>query len=306
MSIALDHAHRAILDPRRAGRYAWLAWRESRPVVQVMFQLRFGVGALLSIDRGSAASPVLLAVGAASWLCATWYVYLLNGVCDQVEDLRNGSSRPIAAGHLPPAAARTILVCLAVAALALGVAVGWHLVLLVALLLGLGSAYSAGARPQKANVPGFIAVVVAGGLVTYLAGGVSAGRTGWPGGELAVLAVSMSLWMAFAGMTKDISDVPGDRAAGRRTLPVVLGESRARRVMALLALTVGVLALALIRHTALALLPMGVVLLCGAGLLAVSLFGVGSRAGTKPGRPYRVFMMTQYAAHVLVVVPLLR
>nr|BFE70725.1 hypothetical protein GCM10020092_040260 [Actinoplanes digitatis] len=45
----------------------------------------------------------------------------------------------------------------------------------------------------------------------------------------------MALWMAVGGVTKDLSDVRGDRLAGRRTLPILLGERRARRVMALVA-----------------------------------------------------------------------
>ncbi|MDG4784844.1 UbiA family prenyltransferase [Micromonospora sp. WMMD1102] len=320
-----------------------LAWIESRPTVQVMFQLRFLAGALLGLAGfaavpGRVLTPGALAgvgIGALAWLCATWHIYLLNGLCDQVEDRHNRSGRPLASGALPLRAARTVAAGLAVAALGCAALLSWPMVLVVLGMLGLGWAYSAGPRPQKANVYGFVLVVTAGGLLTYLAGWLAAGGVAALGGglpplpplPLLVLATAMSLWMSLGGMTKDLSDVAGDRAAGRRTLPVVLGDRRARRLMAVLAVGVGA-GLCLVASARVPeLLPAGVVLLLGGGTvasclaapvpptrsgaslparLAAMVSGRPGEASVQFGRnrlrlPYRAFMVTQYGVHGTVL-----
>jgi 4-hydroxybenzoate polyprenyltransferase len=278
-----------------------LGWREARPIVQVVFQLRFIVGAAFAVD-GSSTRLASIAVGATAWLCATWSIYLLNGVCDQTEDRRNGLSRPLSTGELPLSAARLMVRLLALAALGTGALVSWRVTVLVALMLGLGWIYSAGPRPQKAHVAGFAVVVTAGGLATYLAGWYSAGGSGVPGREFWTLAVVMSLWMGLAGNTKDLDHVRGDRAAGRRTLPLLLGDAAARGAIAGLTVALGMAALMLTATRSPGLLPATGVLMAGAGAVAVSLAaaGPGHPAGARR-RPYRTFMITQYAVHAMIL-----
>lgn len=281
----------------RVGRLIRLAWLESRPVVQVMFQLRFAAAAALA---GGVALSRSLLLGALAWLCASWYVYLLNGICDQVEDRRNGSGRPLAGGRLPVTAARRIAWLLASAALLLAVAVSPLFCVLVAAFLALGFVYSAGPRPQKAVVWGFFAVVTGGGLTTYLAGWVAAGGQMSP--ALMVLAVCMSLWMALAGTTKDLSDVEGDRLAGRRTLPVLLGDRVARRLMAALAVSVAVLALVGALMWAPRLTLAVTVLTVGALAVAGTVLRAPRTADRREQRrPYRLFMLSQLATHLVVL-----
>lgn len=298
-----------------------MAWHEARPVVQVMFQIRLLAGAALAAPQAGGVDPQRLLLGAAAWLCATWHVYLLNGMYDRVEDVANGSGRPLASGELPIEAARRIAVGTAGASLVLGAAVSARMCVLVAVMLALGWAYSAGHHPQKANLTGFVLVVCGGGLVTYLAGCEAA--NGSPGHGLAVFMLAMSLWMALAGMTKDLSDVAGDAKAGRRTLPIVLGDRAARWLMAVMALSVAGILLTGAALTAGALLPVGVVLLVGAFLVAATTVLSGtrrvpdaaarenSREVSSPAeiaadrgrqrRPYRVFMLTQYGVHLPVL-----
>jgi 4-hydroxybenzoate polyprenyltransferase len=282
----------------RSGRHirtVGLAWREARPVVQVIFQVRFGVAALLAAASvpGEIHSG-RLAAGAAAWLCATWHVYLLNGLSDRTEDRRNGSARPLASGRLDDRDVRTTLSVLAVTALVLGALAGWRVALLAGLMMALGAAYSTGPYPLKRCVPGAIAVITAGGLATYLAGWCAAGG-GTPGPSLLVVGGAMSLWMGLAGMTKDLSDVSGDRIAGRRTLPIILGARRARLLIA--TWTVGLAGVALVtadRTGMPVLFP--VVLAIGANAVAAALL-----AARRPRKPYGCFMVTQYGAHLAVV-----
>jgi 4-hydroxybenzoate polyprenyltransferase len=190
-------------------------------------------------------------------------------------------------------------VALAVVALVLAGLSGWRAVLLVAAMLGLGGGYSAGPRPLKASAAGASAVFVLGGLVTYLAGWC-AGGGGAPGARVLLVAGVMSLWMGFAGMTKDLPDVDGDRAAGRRTLPVVLGERHARRLTAALTMAVGVAALCATAWLGV-LRPFGVTLAAGAALVAAALLAPASPARGARRVPYRCFMVTQYGAHLAII-----
>lgn len=290
------------LAPARAVR---LCWREARPIVQAIFQLRFIAGAAFVV-RGTPPHPGGLVLGAAAWLCVTWSIYLLNGVCDQTEDRRNGLSRPLATGELPMAAARSMVRGLALTGLCAAAVVSWRVAALAVLMLCLGWAYSAGPRPQKAHAVGFAVVVTAGGLATYLAGWYAAGGSGVPGRGFWVLSVVMSLWMGLAGNTKDLSHVLGDRAAGRRTLPLLLGDAAARRVIAGLTLALGTAAVALAGAGAYALLPTAVVLAVGACCVAASLAMAepGSPAAARR-RPYQMFMATQYAVHAMMLAVLL-
>lgn len=281
-----------------------LGWREARPIVQVIFQLRFITGAAFAVPSFSPHLSVL-ALSAFAWLCVTWSIYLFNGICDQTEDRRNGLSRPLSTGELPIPVARSMVRCLALCGLCIGAILSWKVGALMVLMLCLGWVYSAGPRPQKAHAAGFAVVVTAGGLATYLAGWCAAGGRGIPSREFWVLAVAMSLWMGLAGNTKDLSHVLGDRAAGRRTLPVLLGDSAARRVIAGLALALGTAAVALAAVEAHALLPEAGMLLAGACAVAASL--VAARPGRPAGarrRPYQMFMMTQYAVHAMMLAAL--
>ncbi|GGL87962.1 MULTISPECIES: UbiA family prenyltransferase [Micromonospora] len=276
------------------------SWREARPVVQVIFQLRFFAGAAVAAPHAVVTRPGALLLGSLAWLCATWFVYLLNGLNDQVEDRRNGSHRPLATGALPTAAARRIAVGLAAAALLLGAAVSLRLAGLVAVMLLLGWLYSAGPRPQKGNMLGFVLVVAAGGVVTYLAGSAAAGGLFEP--ELVVLMLAMSMWMALAGTTKDLSDVAGDRAAGRRTLPVLLGDHGARRLMAaLVALAGGVLLIGALLVTPTLAAPAAVLTVGATAVVGCLLAGTGATDRRRQRRPYRIFMVSQYAVHLTVL-----
>ncbi|QOC89737.1 UbiA family prenyltransferase [Micromonospora craniellae] len=281
-------------------RVVGLSFSESRPVVQAVFQLRFLTGAMLAAPPLHPPEVRDLTVGALAWLCATWQVYLLNGLCDRTEDRHNGSARPLATGALSAASAGGAATALSLLAMTLGVLVSPGFAVLVAAMLALGWLYSAAPRPQKANLPGFVAVVVAGGLVTYLAGWYAAGG-GVPDSRAVAVAVALSLWMGLVGMTKDLPDVAGDRLAGRHTLPIVLPERLARCLLATGALLVAA-GLATVAATEPTLLPPAGLLLAGAVVLSVCvLTRISHGDRSRRRRPYRAFMVTQYAVHLTVI-----
>jgi 4-hydroxybenzoate polyprenyltransferase len=277
-----------------------LAWREARPVVQIIFLLRFAAGAALGVasrTHGAVDRRALL-VAALGWLATTWAVYLLNGVADVVEDRANGQARPIARGDLSRRSAVAIVWTLSATGLVFAATVSATQVLLVASMLGVGWAYSLGPWPLKANLAGFFAAVTALGMLTYLAGWSAAG-----GGRLTepvvFFGLMMSLWMGLGGSTKDLADAKGDRLAGRKTLPVLLGDRRARAVMAVAASSVGWTFVFLCAIRAIGVLPAAVVVFAGSAALSVTVLTSLSRgARSAQRRPYRVFMVTQYCAHI--------
>jgi 4-hydroxybenzoate polyprenyltransferase len=276
-----------------------LAWREARPIVQLIFMLRFLAGAALSGVSGVELGRPQVLVAAVGWLAATWAIYLLNGVADVVEDRENGSTRPIARGAIPEYSAIRLVWLLAVLALVCAAAVSMAMMVLVGLMLSVGWAYSTGPCPLKRSVPGFFVAVTMLGLLTYLAGWSASGGAGQPCGSVVAFGLMMSLWMGLAGSTKDLSDAKGDRLAGRRTLPVILGDRRARLVIAIAANLLSWTFVIIDANCFDRLLPAAVVVCAGSVALALVALGYshgGHRYAKR--RPYRAFMITQYLAHV--------
>lgn len=282
-----------------------LCWKEARPVVQGIFALRFCCAALLADHHTNGAVwPRVVAV-LGCWVAATWAIYLLNGVADVVEDRENGSERPIARGILPVDFAKSVVVGLSAGAIGFAALISPVVCLLVALHLAAGIAYSTGPRPLKGNVPGFFGAVVALGGLTYLCGWYASGATEI-GAPLLLFGGAMSLWMGFGGATKDLSDVAGDRLAGRRTLPVVLGDRAARIAMAIGASAVGWGFLIAAVRWAPSVAPVGFVVCAGSVALAVVVSSNVSRGERfRRRRPYRTFMITQYTAHLTLLVSLI-
>lgn len=188
------------------------------------------------------------------------------------------------------------------------------MIVLVTVMLLLGSLYSAGPRPQKANVTGFVLVVTSGGAVTYLVGWATVGGEGLPPVRLLVVGTAMSLWMGLVGMTKDLSDAAGDRVAGRRTLPIQLGPRRASGLLAVFAFAVGITSFLAYRwagvdHSTGMVHLVGSGVVAGCLLVAVAQSGVNADAvprRTRARRPYRAFMITDLAAHGTLLLGLIR
>ncbi|ERK71410.1 prenyltransferase, UbiA family, partial [Leifsonia aquatica ATCC 14665] len=204
-----------------------LAFLEGRPVVLGVFALRFVVGTLLVADA-EWSSPMLWTAGT-SWLLAVWAVYLINGISDIEGDRLNGSSRPLASGRLDKRPAIVIAVALLAVSLLMATLFPSPFPLAVVAFVCLGLVYSVG--PWAAKKAGVAALAVAGGgvFLTYLAAAhVVASTVSTSAFAFATVASS---WIVVVGHTKDFGDVAGDTAEGRRSLPVLLGEERARTVV---------------------------------------------------------------------------
>jgi len=282
-----------------------LCWKEARPMVQGIFALRFSCATLLAGNHTNGVVWPMVAGVLGCWVAATWAIYLLNGVTDVAEDRENGSVRPIARGTLSVDQAKSVVVALSGTAVTGAALISPVVCLLVVLHLAVGIAYSTGPRPLKRSAPGSFGAVVALGGLTYLSGWYAGGATEI-GPPLLLFGGTMALWMGFGGATKDLSDTAGDRIAGRRTLPVVLGDRVARRAMAIGASAVGwgFLLTALVWTPS--IMPPAFVVCAGSIALTVVVSSKVSRGERlRRRRPYGTFMITQYAAHLTLLVSLI-
>lgn len=285
---------------RRVAGILYRCFLEARPVVQGIFLLRFLAGASFagSLSIGGAFA---LWGGAALWVCVTLSVYILNGVMDVEEDRINDSSRPVAKGKLTVAQAASVAGGLAILSVvggfALGDLMGWSVVV----ALSLGWLYSGPPFYLKRWPAGLAVVAILAALITYNAG-YAANGGGYGMRSLLIFTAVMALWMGFVGQTKDLSDIEGDKQAGRRSGPVVWGEGTARLVFSGVALCLGggyVLSAALFAES---LLIPAFILASGAVVLAVVTLGPWSRGEkSRRRRPYQVFMLTQYGANLTVL-----
>lgn len=295
-------AVRVIGNSGEFARVAWWCLLEARPVVQLIFLLRFMVGASFAGNPILGGVNLSLWLGAALWACGALSVYIFNGVMDVEEDWANRSGRPVARGDLKVSHAAIAVTVLGILSIAGSLLLSGLMVWIVIAVLVLGFLYSGPPLYLKRWPAGLAATATVGGLLTYYAGYVANGG----GGSVFILCLfsgMMALWMGLVGQTKDLSDAEGDRQAGRRSAPLVWGESGARAIYSGLALALSTAYAVCAVLFAKALLLSAVVVLLGALAIAAISLGPWSRGGRSRRRmPYKAFMLTQYGAHLIVLI----
>lgn len=266
--------------------------REARPRVQGVFILRFTCGAALT---GAFTWQVLH--GLTAWVAATLAIYVLNGVSDLEGDRRNGSKRPLARGDLAPESAQAWIAALALGAVAAGLLISTYFAMLVLAFLALGTYYSIGPRPAKQSTGASAAVVLGGGLLTYSAGHAATGQMVSP--TLTVLAGAMSAWMIVGSIVKDLPDLAGDAASGRRTLALRRGTTAAAKTACLVAASISTISWWSASSLAITELYVMSAVLGGGSACLIIICSLQRRFSLRA--PYRTFMATQYIAHGAVL-----
>jgi 4-hydroxybenzoate polyprenyltransferase len=283
---------------------------EARPVVTVMFALRYLAAAALA-TAGQRTTVAHVLAGAVVWELAVLSIYIANGTMDVAEDRINRSGRPIASGRLALVSARRAAMVSAAGAVAGGLALGPAFCCLVLAFLGVGYLYSAPPLCAKRNavscaLSGVLLALLTYGAAFAAAGDGSVSRTGM------IFCVAAALWTGVVGsVTKDIPDAVGDKAAGRRTTAVMLGETGARILACGVAVTIGAAFTGAAAPAAPVLLPAAAAMLGGAVLVSIVTCPARPGAPATPGagrrrQPYRMFMVTQYMTHLCLIVILIR
>jgi 4-hydroxybenzoate polyprenyltransferase len=178
------------------------------------------------IALGAVAFPKLLLLAALSGLALGAAGNAWNDICDAAADRVNRpGERPIAAGAVTRGTADLVVFGGALTGLAAaGLVSGWQVAAgLAALAVMLG--YSPLLKPRP--VAGNLAVALVAGLPPFY-GALAVGRPG-----AGVVPWVLAAWIHLVReIVKDVEDEAGDRVAGRRTLPIVLGTRPAQVVAA--------------------------------------------------------------------------
>lgn len=186
---------------------------------------------------------------AISLLIATG-MYILNDLVDADLDRANGKKRPIPSGQVSKKQAAVFIVSTNGLAIILSaVTLNSISVLLIIPMMAIGIMYSA---PRIALMDRFIVKTLS--ISTFYAICALLGITSDYGIELAlenpvVPIYSMTLLgiMIFISSTlNDLGDIDGDRAAKRRTIPVVIGAKATIRLLVMLAL--GMIAISVVAY----------------------------------------------------------
>ncbi len=197
-----------------------------RPGNLLLTALAVLLGAALAMLEGGSREPgpPLLAALAAVLIAAG--AYALNDAEDRTEDAVNRPGRPVPSGLLPEAWARGTGVVLMLLGVALSLAGGLALAAFAAGAALLLAAYALFLKGLGA--PGNLAVAVCA-AASFLFGALAAGnlQAGWTPALLAGPIHLAREWI------KDVEDVAGDRAAGRRTLAASAGPGWTLRAAAL-------------------------------------------------------------------------
>ena len=208
-----------------------LYWELARPFTLLAPALGMFTGSVIALGA-SPAVPFSLWI-AAKIALGTFMAAVLNAASNtlnQVTDLEadriNKPGRPIPEGRITPAEALGLSGWLYAAAFLLATLVGPQCTLLAGTAAVLTVLYSAPPFRLKA-VPYLANVVIAipRGVLLKVAGWSCVRDFGRM--EPWYIGAIFGLFLLGATTTKDFADIRGDRAAGFRTLPVVLGTRRA-------------------------------------------------------------------------------
>ncbi len=164
-----------------------------------------------------------------------------NDLCDRAIDRLNRPDRPLASGAIQPASAKLAAIILFAAGMLAAIPLGWIPFVIALLVVLLLTVYNI----SWSRLPGWgnIAVALMGSLpIVY--GAVAIELTARPQLKIAFAAAAAAFWLHLAReLTKDVSDVEGDRAGGRRTLPILWGHVNVMRTTAVVMLTAAATAL---------------------------------------------------------------
>ncbi|WP_336855995.1 UbiA family prenyltransferase [Sinomonas albida] len=271
---------------------------EARPIVLVLFVMRFMVGAL---ESTGAMSVSRLSLGALAWTFVTAGIYLTNASSDVEADVINRKNRPLANGQLTTREVNAAALVSFGVSVTCAASLGAGSLAIVSLMAILGTYYSVGwPRPGKAHYATAAATITVGIFLPYVAGSLA--NSGSISSPSLWTGIVFAIWAAIAGMSKDFADVEGDRSTGRRTLPVSLGLRSSAFATGGLAGVFAILLLAIGNRV----VPTDgtVVLVAGvcAFAAACAVIGARGRQTQAVGLPYRIFVLTQITANTAIAV----
>ncbi len=159
-----------------------------------------------------------MAVGASYLVALAAYSY--NDVVDLNVDRINASDRPLVSGRVTRKEVITLVWILNGSALAIAAMINAYTAAIALILILMGIVYSHPKTHYKDIFPLKTLLTATGAALVSLMGGLAVGNLSMYVIYAALIFFAFESILAPLG---DIHDVKGDRAAGRRTLPIVLG-----------------------------------------------------------------------------------
>ena len=150
-------------------------------------------------------------------------IYVLNGVMDLEEDRINSPDRPLASGAVRIEYAKIFLVLSISSSFLIGLFISLTTVALYGIVVFLGISYSIPRINAKKRFPHKMVVAASGSAVFSLTGGVAAQNLN---PTIFFAAVSFALFAMVTLLLGDIADLRGDKSAGVRSLPLVIGPKK--------------------------------------------------------------------------------
>ncbi len=161
---------------------------------------------------------------------STFAIYALNDIYDAKIDAINDLERPIPSGRATMREAKYLSIVLFVVGAAIAATVNLQVFLFTVTLSVLGIAYSV--PPLRFKDGMFANVCWGSGIATTILGGASVTSINT---SSLIAAFTLAFLTAGCGLTKDLKDLEGDRAMNVHTLPIMLGEPGAIKVMTIAA-----------------------------------------------------------------------
>ena len=226
----------AVTAPARAGLSEWIAGARPRTLPAAIAPVLAGTGAA-ALEDGFVWWKALLALGVS--LSLQVGVNYANDYSDGIrgtDDDRVGPLRLVGSGLASPSAVRLAALLFlglgAVLGLVLAATTTWWLLLVGAVAIAAAWTYTGGSRPYGYRALGEVSVFVFFGLVavvgtTY----VQLERITWPS---VVAAVGVGALACAILVANNLRDLATDTGSGKRTLAVVLGDARTRRLYVVL------------------------------------------------------------------------
>ena len=163
--------------------------------------------------------------------------YTYNDVGDLNVDRINGSNRPLISGRVGKKEIIRLVWILNGSALSIAMLINVSTVAIASVLILMGLVYSHPRTHYKDTFPLKTLLTASGAALVSLMGGLAVGNVSMHVMYAALVFFAFESILAPLG---DIHDVKGDRASGRRTLPIVFGLTPTIVLMMLIAVSIAV------------------------------------------------------------------
>ena len=209
----------------------WVEGARPRTLPNAIAPVLAGAGAAAAIDGFVWWKSLLALLVALSLIVGVNFANDYSDGIRGTDEHRVGPLRLVGSGAAAPALVKWVaFACFGLAALAGLVLVAvsglWWLVLVGAACVAGAWFYTGGARPYGYAGFGEIAVFVFFGLTAVL--GTQYVQSGRISGSGIAVAVAVGAFSSAVLVANNLRDIPTDRAAGKRTLAVALGDDRTR------------------------------------------------------------------------------